>query len=154
MRVLKNCCELKSTYVVIPDPEVRKQMSESLQSLMISDLTLFVHLKKSVSELDLNTLRDKCGSKRTPFDSKTSCSYLYDVLRDKIKNHYLQLHSKIIYNDKSWTKLLTRYLSLTEKIIIQYSMIWEREYTLIFQSLSMSMSLKIFQMHFFVSERI
>ena len=115
MRVLKNCCELKSTYVVIPDPEVRKQMSESLQSLMISDLTLFVHLQKSVSELDLNTFRDKCGSKRTPFDSKTSCSYLYDVLRDKIKNHYLQLHSKIIYNDKSWTKLLTRYLSLTEK---------------------------------------
>jgi hypothetical protein len=115
MRVLKNCYEHKSTYLVIPDPEVRKQIGESLQTLMIDDLTLFVHLQKSVSEIDLNALRDKCGSKRTPCESKTSSGYLYDVLNDKIKNHYLQMHSKIIYNDKSWSKLLTRYLGLTEK---------------------------------------
>lgn len=115
LKVLKNCYELKSTVVVIKNPEFRARFDEYLKKLSINDLALFISIEKAVSEQDLNVLRDRSSSKKLLPGAVISGSYLYDTLQEKIKNHFQALHHNKIFDHQPWTDLLVAFLNLSDQ---------------------------------------
>lgn len=112
LRLLKNFCERKTTLVVVSDDEDRKQLTQKLSALSIDDLVLNISLQHTVTESDLQFLRNQCSQKSKKTLTQNTHEYKFLTLSEKIRQHFQKTYITPIFDDKSWTELLYFYLHL------------------------------------------